>query len=1302
VHHGPSEPFQGRSGGADNTARMIRGVGLRSAVAVNVVTMIGAGPLITIPLVVVALHGSVSVIAWVIGAAIALCDGLVYAELASRLPRSGGTYAYLREGYGPRGAGRLIAFVFVWQFCFWAPLTLASGYIGFAQYAGFLVPALTTNIWLQKAVALCVGLITIVALYRAIPTIARTAYVLGFVAVATLLVVAFAGLSHPHIDLASLAPHAFSFNGIGFAALGAALVITLYDYGGYADVCAIAEEVKRPERTIPLAILISVAIVALCYIALNLGVFSTLAADRVAKSTSVASDVIDKTLGHRAAIGVTIAVLITAFASTYGLLLGASRIPFAAARDGDFLPMFARLHPTGKFPGVSLLVLGLLALPATFLPLDLVINALTAGIALIQGAAQIGALVLLRRKTPPAPFRIPLYPVPPLIALLGWVYLFLTSGTLPILLGTGSLFLGVLVFLVHANRSRIWPFATALLVALVVCSPRPTQGATFTHSMVVQRDGNPTLMVDGKPFFFYGAAFFYERIPAAQWKWSMQRLKTMGFNTLDLYVPWNWHELRDGDFDFDGHTNPQRNLREVLRLAAQLDFRLLVRPGPVIRNEWRNGGYPAWLLTRPEYGMPLHDVLEGRYPATATLQNANSDDAAAEWMRNTTHMQYAARWLQTSLKEFLPVADRVLAVQLDDDQGAYIDNQTWPAPHFQTYIRTLESITRTVVGPQLPAFINTYEMKVTASAPVWAMGNWYQSDAYSIGEHDRTQLEFSTGLLQTQTRWPVAISEFQAGWLAPPEDPQPRPADPTNTTLALHTLLGMGVRGVIDFPVQDTVNPAGWEAPFANASYAWGAALTAQLLPSDRYGPTQDFGAIVKRYGNELAGAQRVSDGAIAYMTSAFPETSMTNALVFAIAARTQGLQQHCRAQALTCDLADLRYISDERLRNYRFLVVPTALSSMPIIESVRAKLARYAKAGGRVISAIPHVAQPVNGGIADAILLRATDGAAFLDIVNYSNEPRTVASTSTGGPNGMQWIFDSRVIPPRSAVLTRLDTHGNDSVALSHGRQEFQPNICGDGYDDPTRPRARVNVFNDRDDGFPRVYITNDEFGAEFSPLAGARLIGLGEVGAYCTTLFSGPVTSVGALRDDVEIQPPLSTTDRIGKYTRSFPAGMFNRPYRVETIAQGEAAIVKMSYDAPDIVPNGATFERTISLTGSGHRITIDQRATFNDGPGVAQQRAITLSSFDTRNGTLIDDSASGSTGIFYPATHTVAIVTWRAGDIEDARIIPERTSSVLRLRLAPGGTRRTVMAIAPAADLNAAHAAMQKEQDLANAKP
>ncbi|MEA2718708.1 MAG: basic amino acid/polyamine antiporter, family, partial [Candidatus Eremiobacteraeota bacterium] len=242
---------------------MIRGVGLRSAVAINVATMVGAGPFITLPLVVVALHGSVSAVAWVLGAVIALCDGLVWAELASRYPRSGGTYTYLREAFGPRGPGRFVAFLFVWQFLFWAPLILASGYIGFAQYAAYLVPAVAAPVP-SHLLAVAVGVVTLAALYRAIPQIARTALVLGGVALVTLLAVAFAGLTHPYAPPAHTIPMTFTF-AIGVVALGNALVITLYDYGGYGDVCALGDEVVMPARTIPRAIVLSVLFVGAAY-----------------------------------------------------------------------------------------------------------------------------------------------------------------------------------------------------------------------------------------------------------------------------------------------------------------------------------------------------------------------------------------------------------------------------------------------------------------------------------------------------------------------------------------------------------------------------------------------------------------------------------------------------------------------------------------------------------------------------------------------------------------------------------------------------------------------------------------------------------------------------------------------------------------------------------------------------------------------------------------------------------------------------------------------------------------------------
>ena len=864
----------------------------------------------------------------------------------------------------------------------------------------------------------------------------------------------------------------------------------------------------------------------------------------------------------------------------------------------------------------------------------------------------------------------------------------------------------------HSLRSA----AICVMVLLLAFAATPRAGAqTFSHSRVAPYDGQPTLLVDGRPFFFYGAAFFYERMPAGQWRASMLATRKLGFNTLDLYVPWNWHELADADFDFSGRSNPRRNLRAVLALARELDFNIIVRPGPVIRNEWRNGGYPAWLLARPDYGMPLHDIFEGRYPATATLQNANSDDAAAQWLANTDHLHYARRWLQTVLREFRPVADRVIAVQLDDDQGAYIDNQTWPAPHLQAYLRLLEATVRSVVGPQLPVFINTYEMKVTASAPVWAMGNWYQSDAYAIGEHDRAALEFSTGLLQTQTRYPVAISEFQAGWLAQPEDPAPRPADPANTTLALHTLLGLGARGTIDFPAQDTLNPAGWEAPFANMAYAWDAALNTQLTPSARYRPTARFGSLVQRYGNELAAARRATDGAIAYLPSAYDELRLTNADVFAIAARTQIAQHACRLRHLTCDLVDLRYISDAALRQYPFVIVPQDRSAGEFVAPVAARLERYRARGGQIRTQPPDVVTPRNGGIPDATLLLASgETTAFLDLLNYDRVARHVPRTRITLPHERSWFVGPLTVPARDALLLR----GPLTVAASTRGVRLHASVrgvapaptsapCPPGADESSAggqvaadaPRALVD---DRDeDGFGRLTLDNGLVSVTLAPAAGARAFRFAAA-AHGGCPADNVFTSVGSLRDDVEIQPPLSTTDRIGKYTRSFPAGMFNRLYRIDRrAADSDSASVQVTYAAPDVVPHGARFERTLSLRRGERAFTVVETATFGAGEDAARQRAVRYDSFDSRDATIIDDRAHGAIGFFFGGRQTVAIATWPSADVEDAQLIAERTSTVLRLRYAAGGERRTRYALDPAINLDSARAMLLKERAAVGAK-
>lgn len=452
---------------------LIRGVGLRGAVAINVITMIGIGPLITIPLVLRALHGPYSLAGWIAGALLALCDGLVWAELGSRYPGSGGTYGYLRDVFGRRSLGRCLAFLFIWQTIFYAPLIQASAYIGFANYAGYLAPQIAATPWLVKATAIAVALFTLLALYRGITAVARAGIVLAIASVVTLLCVIVASFAHFSPAQAFAAPAHDSFwAGLG-AGLGQALLITMYDYVGYGASNSLGDEVIDAPRTLPRSIVSSILLVAALYIAMQIGVLGALPWQQVVAAADgslpplgqhLASAVVEQRFGVAAAIAVTVLVLITTFASAFGNLLAFSRIPFAAAVDGTFLRPFAHVHPKHRFPDVSLVAIGLLAVPACFFSLDAVINALTTGIVLIGSIAQTIALFVMRLRGERAPYRMWLFPVPALVALAGWVYVFVKAEPIAIAFGLVTLAAGLAVYLVRAARRREWPFTPSAAV----------------------------------------------------------------------------------------------------------------------------------------------------------------------------------------------------------------------------------------------------------------------------------------------------------------------------------------------------------------------------------------------------------------------------------------------------------------------------------------------------------------------------------------------------------------------------------------------------------------------------------------------------------------------------------------------------------------------------------------------------------------------------------------------------------------------------------------------------------------------
>ena len=445
--------------------------------------MIGVGPFITLPLLLGAMGGPQAMLGWIFGAALALCDGLVWAELGAAMPEAGGTYRFLRMIY-PGKLGRFLSFLFVFQLMFSAPLSVASGCIGLSQYAAYLVPALASNtlrsgifvIGPGTAVAIVAVLVAILLLYRNLASLRIVSYVLWCTVIATIGWILVTALLYGHLSLAfDLPPGAFHLSPSFFTGLASAMLIATYDFWGYYNITFLGAEVRDPAKTIPRAILTSIVFVAALYLALNVAVLAVVPwrpllvlKDLTARQALISyfmqtayaphfGSVVAAVLGKVAAV----LVMITAFASIFSLLLGYSRIPFAAARDGNFFRLFGQLHRTLAFPRVSLLYLGGAAILFCFLSLAQVIAALVVLRIVVQFLMQHIGVMVLRRTQPQMrrPFRIWLYPLPPLVALVGFTYILFGRPNFQreLVWAVGVVAIGATAYLVReriARRSR--------------------------------------------------------------------------------------------------------------------------------------------------------------------------------------------------------------------------------------------------------------------------------------------------------------------------------------------------------------------------------------------------------------------------------------------------------------------------------------------------------------------------------------------------------------------------------------------------------------------------------------------------------------------------------------------------------------------------------------------------------------------------------------------------------------------------------------------------------------------------------
>ncbi len=529
-------------------------------------------------------------------------------------------------------------------------------------------------------------------------------------------------------------------------------------------------------------------------------------------------------------------------------------------------------------------------------------------------------------------------------------------------------------------------FALLVFAAAVLLHGRSPSDRTSPDTSgleIVQHGGYPELRIDGKPFFIHSAAFFSGRIPRDLWARALDRHRELGINTIDLYIPWNWHEPREGEFDFDGHTNPRRDLRALLKLIADRGFKLIARPGPVILNEWRHGGYPDWLLARPEYRMDLVDRLEGRYPPLSSRNVTDAEGAASGWLENQTHMVYAGQWLKAVAKELAPysahrlihpsppgesrpekkgVSGPLLFVQLDDDLA--IGRTNYAGPSFWRYMERLRGMLE-AGGLDVPAFINPTDMRVSAAGsvlepPVGVMGQWYlpprpenETGGRELVAEDASTTAFYVEELKTQPAFPPILIEFQAGWYCPADDTGPPESPVASTLLGSRLLLANGLHGLNYFPAQDTYFPAGYEVPWVNRYYLWDAALDPEGKQRPRARALERNGQLIAEAGGFLAASHKRADFGLVYPLGDFPQTQLSREDILQVSKAVMQIERIAQLAGLADELLDPEYQPVEQLLRHRLVLLPVFDPSQPkltLSERAQRALVGYVRRGGTVL----------------------------------------------------------------------------------------------------------------------------------------------------------------------------------------------------------------------------------------------------------------------------------------------------------------------------------------------------------------
>ena len=488
---------------------LVRGLTLASSAAVNMIDMIGVGPFITMPYIVGALGGPTALLGWIVGALLAICDGLVWSELGAALPKAGGSYEFLKRIYGGRSLGRLLSFLFAFQLLLSAPTSMATGAIGLSKYAAQIFPALgatlmktgitvpffatrpiSLNITGGTFIAVAATLLAIVLLYRSIAIVGTMVKFLWVGVAATITWIVLAGLTHFHPEMVFAARDwNLRLDQAFIHGLSSALLFANYDYWGYYNVCFLGEEVRKPEKTIPRSILISIVAVAAMYLLMNTGLLGvmdwrTFVEQKQSSSYSVVryavfADMMRLVYGNWAARAISVLIMWTAFASILSLLLGYSRVLYAAGSDGALFSWLSAIHPRHRVPHRAVFLLGGIAAVMCLFDLADLVTALVVIRILCLFLLQAVGVMLFRRREPgaPRPYRMPLYPLPALIAIAGFIFVLFDKMQIVAFHDADRhyhwqfaaqmgfveralvfILVGIAIFCYRAWRARQWPF----------------------------------------------------------------------------------------------------------------------------------------------------------------------------------------------------------------------------------------------------------------------------------------------------------------------------------------------------------------------------------------------------------------------------------------------------------------------------------------------------------------------------------------------------------------------------------------------------------------------------------------------------------------------------------------------------------------------------------------------------------------------------------------------------------------------------------------------------------------------------